>query len=238
MISPKQNLSPIYAYLKRPSMIDFPGKLSIVMFTTGCNFQCGFCHNALLMGQPKEGLSWDNLDEACNGFKEQWVNAVVISGGEPTLDPMAVSELVDFVKRHGFAVKLDTNGSRPEVVEHLLPRLDYVAMDVKIGLSKYESLVGFSNTDAIRRSIDIIRSSGVEHEFRTTVIQGIHEAADIQEIADLVRGARRYVLQPFIPHDDLPDPGFCKIPRTPPEFMRKMEKIAGDCAAEVVARGK
>jgi pyruvate formate lyase activating enzyme len=238
MISPKQSLSPVYAYLKRPSMIDFPGKLAVVMFSTGCNFACGFCHNATLMGKPKEGLAWDKLSKACDEFKEQWVDAVVISGGEPTLDPDGLAELIDFLKQRGFAVKLDTNGSRPDVLESVLPHIDYVAMDVKISLPKYKDFVGFGDTDKIRRSVELIRDSGVRHEFRTTVIEGVHDEADIRQIATLINGADRYVLQPFLPHEDLPHPKFRETPRTSPAFMKKMEQAAAQCAKEVLARGK
>ncbi len=237
MISPRQELSPVYAYLKRPSMIDFPGKLAVVMFTTGCNFTCGFCHNATLMGKPQDGLPWEKVAQACDEFREQWVDAVAISGGEPTMDAAALEELIDFLKLRNFAVKLDTNGSRPQVVEHLLPKLDYVAMDVKTSPAKYKNFVGFGDVEKIRSSIDIIRGSDVAHEFRTTIIEDVHDENDICEIAELIKGAARYVLQPFIPHEDLPDPKYRTMKRTTPVFMRKMEKAAAGCAAEVVARG-
>ena len=218
-------------------MIDFPGRMAAIMFFSGCNFTCGFCHNATLMGTKKEGLPWDELEKACNDFKEQWVNGIVLSGGEPTLDEDELNKTIDLFIDKGFAVKLDTNGSAPEKIEKVLPKLDYIAMDVKTSLSKYKDLVGYNKTENIKKSIDIIKNKSNSHEFRTTVIEGIHSEDDMREICSLVKGAKRYVLQPFIPQDDLPGEKFRRIQRTSPVFMRKMESIAQGCADEVIARG-
>jgi pyruvate formate lyase activating enzyme len=129
--------------LERPSMVDFPGRLACVLFTTGCNFSCGFCHNAPLLGERKPGLTWERLDSACREFRQSWVRGAVVTGGEPTLW-RSLPQLLEFLSGHGFQLKLDTNGSRPADLERVLERLDYVAMDVKCSLARYEGFVRFA----------------------------------------------------------------------------------------------
>jgi pyruvate formate lyase activating enzyme len=102
----------VYAYLEKPSMVDYPGRYAAVFFTSGCNFRCGFCHNATLMGRQKAALTWEQLTEAATRFKNNWVNGIVITGGEPTCSDDLVDLIRFFKERFGFAVKLDTNGSR------------------------------------------------------------------------------------------------------------------------------
>ena len=114
-------------------MVDYPKHFAAVFFTSGCDFTCGFCHNATLIGKKQAGLSRDKLEEAAARFKKNWVNGVVITGGEPTgADDLL--DLIHFFKdRFGFSVKLDTNGSNPHRLAECLPFVDYVAMDVKCG---------------------------------------------------------------------------------------------------------
>ncbi len=226
----------IYGFLKNPSMVDFPGRLSAVFFTSGCNFRCGFCHNATLMGKRREGLSWDRLKEACRRFKGDWVNAVSISGGEPTLAPDLL-ELIRFFKGHGFAVKLDSNGSNPDVLKEALPLIDYLAMDVKCALDSYPDFVHFGKPDAIARSIQLVIASGVEHEFRTTVLESYHSDAQMESIAESVRGAGRFVLQPFLPRDELPEKRYTAEPRTSPERLRELESLMTGHVDRVEVRG-
>ncbi len=230
------NKSPVFAYLQRASLVDFPGKLAAVMFTSGCNFKCGFCHNATLMGKTREGLSWARLEQACRQFHEQWANAVVISGGEPTLWGEDLTQLIKFFRRFGFAVKLDTNGSRPAVLEQVLPLLDYVAMDIKCSPDHYREYVGFPDRDAIRQSVRQIITSGVPHEFRTTVVEPFHTDDHALAMAGLIQGAKRYVLQPFLPREDLPGSEFRKLARTSPDRLMQLQELMRHCADEVVVR--
>lgn len=225
--------SPVYSYMQNPSMVDYPGRLAAVFFVSGCNFSCGFCHNAGLMGRKQKGVAWDDLQNACSRFKSEWVDGVVITGGEPTLDPGLI-ELIDFFKTFGFKVKLDTNGSRPDVLTECLPRVDGCAMDVKIDLNGYSQLAGYSKVENIERSIRLIMDSDCDYEFRTTVIGGIHTPAKIAAIGKLIEGARRYRLQPFVPRDNLPDPAFRQIARTSPELIGQCARAAESFVEQVV----
>lgn len=228
--------SPIYAFLEKPSLIDYPGQLCGVFFISGCNFSCGFCHNAPLMGKKQKGIPWSRLDEICRKFKTEWVDAVCITGGEPTLSPDLV-ELMGFFRSYGFKIKLDTNGARPEVLKECLPMIDYVAMDIKAGFSGYPELVGFTPTEKIAESVNLIMSSGKEYEFRTTVIELFHTDEQMIEVGKLINGAKRYCIQPFIPKDNLPDPHLRDTKRTPPARLRRIEQLMKPYVQEVVVRG-
>ena len=226
----------VFGYLKNPSMVDFPGRMAATFLISGCNFGCGFCHNANLMGAVKPGLDKRQLDEVCDRFKVDWVTACVVSGGEPTMAP-DLPEILTILKRHGFIIKLDTNGSRPDRLMPVLPMVDYVAMDVKCGLDSYSGLTGFGDVDAITTSIDLIRSSAKDYEFRTTLIKGFHEEEEVKAIGNAVRGAKRLAVQPFIPRDELPSSRFANTPRTTPEALRAAAVILEEYVSEVVVRG-
>ena len=229
--------SPVYAFLEKPSMIDFPGHMCGVFFTSGCNFTCGFCHNATLMGKKQKTLSWERLDEVCRKFKDEWVDAVSISGGEPTLEPGLI-DLLYFFRDRGFKIKLDTNGSRPDVLKECLPLIDYIAMDIKAGLSGYPEIAGFSRKDIIEESVKLIMSSSIDHEFRTTVIDPFHTDEQMLEAGELIRGAKRFVLQAFVPQDHLPGEEFRKLKRTKPERLQTLEKLMAPFADEIIIRGE
>jgi pyruvate formate lyase activating enzyme len=231
-----QGQSPVYGYLRQPSMVDFTGHMAAVFFVGGCNFQCRFCHNAALMARPSSTLSWAKLEDVCRGFAEHWVDAAVITGGEPTLHP-DLPRLVEFFRQFGWAVKLDSNGSRPDVLESCIPLVDYVAMDVKAGHSGYAELTGFSGTHDIQASIDLIKERAADYEFRTTVIEPFHDDGQMEEVMRMIAGARRYILQPFVPRDSLPDPALAATPRTPPARMQDLHARMRETAEEVVLRG-
>lgn len=231
-----ETLSPVYGFLRRPSMIDFPGRMAAVLFVSGCNFRCGFCHNAGLMAERKEGISWDRLADQCRRWRAQWVDAAVVTGGEPTLHP-ELARLLAFLKSLGWRIKLDTNGSRPDVLSACLDSVDYVAMDIKCGMAGYPELTGFADTERIRESIDLILSRARSHEFRTTVIDTVHTEEDMREIAGMVAGAQRYVLQPFLPRDDVPRPDLRSRPRTHPEVLQRLAAPLRGVARSVVVQG-
>lgn len=228
--------SPVYAFLEKPSMIDFPGSLCAVFFLSGCNFSCGFCHNATLMGKKQKGLSWQRLEEVCQKFKHDWTDAVCITGGEPTLS-VDLIELIHFFKGYGFKVKLDSNGGRPDVLKGCLPLIDYIAMDIKTGPSGYRELAGFSDTAKIKESVELIMHSGVDYEFRTTVIGPFHTDELMHEAGEFIRGAKVLGLQAFVPSETLPDPQFRSIKRTTPERLRYLEKLMAPYVEKVIVRG-
>lgn len=218
-------------------MVDYPGHFAAVFFTSGCNFSCGFCHNASLMGTKQAGLSWDHLEAACAKFRKDWTNGVVITGGEPTCTDDLIKLIRFFKDRFGFAVKLDTNGSNPARLAECLPHVDYIAMDVKTGLSGYAELVRFSDTDKIQQSIDLIKAQAKNYEFRTTVIETVHTDEQMDEVAEIIAGSRRFALQAFIPRDELPDSAYRSVPRTTSARLHELKERMAGCADEILLRG-
>lgn len=197
--------------LQRSSMIDYPGRICCVLFVSGCNFSCPYCHNPeLARGQCVEEMSVRRFFEFI-GNRRNFLDAVVISGGEPTLS----DDLVDVcrrIRRLGLMVKLDTNGSRPGMLRRLLDAgcLDYVAMDVKTDFKHYGLLCSENSvTDRIKKSIAIVLSAGISHEFRTTCVKPLLDAEVVERILQYISGAQRYFLQRFVP-SELLDPTFCR----------------------------
>jgi len=180
------------------SLIDYPGKIACLVFTSGCNFACPYCHNPnLARGYSVELISTKTVLRHI-GKNSRFLDGVVISGGEPTLQP----DLLDFcceIKKMGLAVKLDTNGSSPEVVDSLIchEAVDYIAMDIKTTWNKYHIVAHPSLRQPVMLSVGIIQGSGLPHEFRTTCVKQILTAADIETMAYGFRGANLYILQQF-----------------------------------------
>lgn len=227
--------SPVYGFQKNPTLVDFPGHVAVLFFTSGCNFRCAFCHNSALI-ESRKGFPWNDLREICERFKEQWVDGAVITGGEPTTEP-ELPELIELLKSFGWAVKLDTNGSRPDVLARVLPLVDFVAMDVKCGLDDYPKLCRFAKPEKIRASVELIKEKAAAYEFRTTIIGSYHNDDRMKNIASLVEGAQRYALQPFLPREDMPEVALRSEPRTPPERLACLHEMMRDCADEVVVLG-
>lgn len=182
------------------TLLDYPGKLACTVFTPGCNFRCPFCQNGSLVLQTE--VSSYSEEEIFRFLKKRRniLEGICITGGEPTLQP----DLADFirnVKDLGYAVKLDTNGFRPEVLSDLLREqlLDYVAMDIKASIPRYGVACGIPDMDTsgIERSIDLLKSSGVSFEFRTTLVKGIHTLEDMDALASRIAPADRYFLQSY-----------------------------------------
>ncbi len=187
------------------SLSDFPGRVAAVIFTQGCNFRCPFCHNGNLIPMDREPGDLLREEEIFSLLAARCgkLGGVVISGGEPTLQP----DLPDFLlalKELGYAIKLDTNGSRPEVLARVLPLVDYVAMDLKAPLPCYARLAGVAVAPKkIRQSIELLAASGVEHEFRTTAVEPLLDQRDLDEIFALVPVGSKYRVQPFRPENAL-----------------------------------
>lgn len=192
--------------LHKVSLINYPGKISAVVFTQGCVFRCPYCHNPELVN-PKLFVKPIPEDEVLNFLEKRKgkLDAVVITGGEPTIQK-DLPEFIKKIKAMGFLVKLDTNGVNPEMLAGLLSEklLDYVAMDLKAPLEKYEKIVKAKAALAdIERSIKLIMSSAVDYEFRTTVVKDFLSKKDILKIGEMIKGAKRYVLQKFVPSKTL-----------------------------------
>ncbi len=190
--------------VQRFSLIDYPGKICAVVFTQGCNFRCSYCQNPELVEPGLFSLREPVPEEEVFAFLERRrgkLDAVVVTGGEPTLQP----DLTDFVRRVkelGFLVKLDTNGSKPVALKKVVEeeQIDYIAMDVKAPLERYREVTNSGVDPAkIKQSIGLIMNSRVDYEFRTTVVKSQLDKRDISEIGRLVRGSKRFVLQRFVP---------------------------------------
>ncbi len=187
------------------SLVDWDGKISAVVFLGGCNFRCRFCQNYPLVYEPLPPgeLTWDEVKRKI-ATKKKWLDGVVISGGEPTIHP-ELPVLLREIKQLGLLSKLDTNGSHPEVLKTLFEQklLDYVAMDIKTSLDEhYSAAVGTEvNLRDLLASIRLISDSGIDYEFRTTLVPGIVGKREVQEIVKSIRGARSYVLQQFVPEN-------------------------------------
>ena len=197
--------------LQKASLIDYPGKVSCVIFLVGCNFRCPYCHNPELVNRHLYKGSYPSEKAVCEFLSERrnLLDGIVISGGEPTLqnDLMCLCEKV---KRMGFQLKLDTNGSRPEIIRGLIKGglIDYVAMDIKTDPFRYSPLItNRCDPGGILSSIQLIVESNVHYEFRTTCVRPIVTEETVETIAKTIRGARRYVLQRFSNRKVL-DPGY------------------------------
>lgn len=191
----------IYGFQKM-TLLDYPGKVACTLFTGGCNFRCPFCHNAMLVTE----LDKDNYYTEEEIFeylrKRQGVlDGVCITGGEPLMNP-DIDELMSKIKELGYKVKLDTNGSYPGKLKDIVSRglVDYIAMDIKNTEEKYSETTGVKlcNFTPVKESIDFIMNSGVDYEFRTTVVKEFHTVQDIVKIAEMIDGAKNYFLQNFV----------------------------------------
>ena len=186
------------------TLLDFPGKVACTVFTGGCNLRCPFCHNGSLVRTPNAFDSAETEVLAYLQKRKGLLDAVCISGGEPLLQS-DLSAFITAVKGMGYLVKLDTNGALPERLLPLLESglLDYIAMDVKSSPAGYPKATGIQSDFApFAKSIAAIRQSGIPHEFRTTVVKGIHEKQDLAAIAELL-GDELYFLQGFVDSGDL-----------------------------------
>ena len=186
--------------LQKSSLIDYPGKISAIVFTQGCNFRCPYCHNPELI--TDDGLL-ENVNSIVEFLKTRVgkLDGVVITGGEPCIQ-VGLVEFIAEIKALGFAVKLDTNGSYPEVLKKLLDEklINYVAMDIKAPIEKYSQVsCAQVDTSKMMESIALLKNSGVDYEFRTTVVKSQLAIEDFEKIGEIINGASRYYLQKFVP---------------------------------------
>jgi len=193
---------------QRFSLIDYPDKICAIVFTQGCNFRCPYCHNPELVDPKKFGIELKEAEIlSFLDRRKGKLNAVTITGGEPLLQG-DLSAFLSAIKRLGYLVKLDTNGSFPSRLEKIieLKSVDYIAMDIKTSLDKYHQVIKRTiDTRKILDSIRLIMDSGLDYEFRTTVVKALFEKDDFYKIGQLIKSARLYVLQKFVPSKALDD---------------------------------
>ena len=190
---------------QKMTLLDFPGRVACTVFTGGCNLRCPFCHNGGLVRTPFESANMEDEVFAYLTKRKGLLDGVCITGGEPLLQP-DLEGFVRRVKEMGYLVKLDTNGSLPKRLGALLATglIDYVAMDIKSSPEGYEAATGCQIDPTVyAESVDLIRNSGVAHEFRTTAVKGIHTVADFAAIGKWLSGEERYFIQCFVDSKNL-----------------------------------
>jgi len=186
--------------IQKLSLIDYPNKTATVLFLPGCNFRCGFCHNQELVEDTLGDLGSDKIMSFLE-TRKGLVDAVCITGGEPTTHK-DLPELTLKLKQMGFLIKLDTNGSNPEMLNNLIEQglVDFVAMDIKAPIKNYhETTVLKIDKEKINKSVEILKKGKTNYEFRTTVVPGMIDKDALSEIARWLKGSEKYVLQQFEP---------------------------------------
>lgn len=187
--------------IQKLTLIDYPGVIATTVFTVGCSFRCGFCHNPELVVPEK----FPKLNKMEREFFEHLekrkgkLEGVCITGGEPTIQPDIV-EFIRKIKKMGYLVKLDSNGSNPHTLEKIIKEglVDFIAMDIKSAPDNYSKVAGLNvDIEKIKKSVKMIMESGVDYEFRTTVVPGIHSEKEFLKIGEWIKGAKAYYLQEY-----------------------------------------
>lgn len=220
--------------VEKLSLVDFDHHMSAVLFSPGCNFACPFCHNSALVIAPE----FNNpipFDEILSFLKKRQglLDAVVITGGEPTLMRDLKSKIIA-IKEIGYKIKLDSNGSHPEVIKDLVEEglIDYIAMDVKASFDTYPEITNSKvNIDKIKESIEYIKSCGVDYEFRTTLVKEYHDLEDIKKMVEDIGPAKRMRLQLFVDNDNCIQGGLHEVPlEEAEEFVKILKSHIDDVA--------
>lgn len=211
--------------LQKLTLLDYPAKTACTIFTGGCNFRCPFCHNASLVLDVNEGEKYE-ADEVLAFLKKRagLLDGVCVTGGEPLLQK-DIKEFLKAIKEMGYAIKLDTNGYSPEKLSEIAGEglIDYIAMDIKNCKEKYSETVGIDiDISKIEKSVDFIMTSGIDYEFRTTVVREYHTLSDIEKIAKWISGAKRYYLQNFVDSGDLIKNGLSAVDKETLDSMKKV----------------
>lgn len=218
------------------SLVDYPGKVSSVVFVAGCNFRCGYCYNKHLIFNDKdvEEIKKEDIFDYLKD-KQKWIDAVVITGGEPLLYDL--EEFIVEVKKLGYLIKVDTNGSMPVELKNLLDKnlIDYIAMDIKSTWDNYSVIAGVEvDLEKIKKSIEIIKNSGIDYEFRCTVLPDFNEN-DIKRIAKMLNNPKKICLQQFRPITTI-DENYLKKKPLPNEELEKFKSRLKDYAEKIEIR--
>ncbi|MFZ5559652.1 MAG: anaerobic ribonucleoside-triphosphate reductase activating protein [Patescibacteria group bacterium] len=215
--------------LQKLTLVDYPGKVVATVFLIGCNFRCPFCQNPELVDPDEIKKQPEISEKEFSNFLDQrkgLIDGVCITGGEPTIH----KDLIDFIKKikqKGFLIKLDTNGSNPEVLEKLIKSklLDFISMDIKTSWSKYDLATGVKvDLEKIKKSAEIIKNSGIDYEFRTTIVPGLVGKEDVERMGEWLKGAKNFALQQF-QNKKVLDKSFEKIQPYPEGTLKEFKKI-------------
>ena len=197
----------IISGFEKLTLLDYPGKLACIIFTQGCNFKCSYCQNSDLLECNNIKLISEEEIFAYLEKRKNVLDGIVISGGEPTIQK-GLSQFIKRVKELGLLVKLDTNGSNPNIIQKLIDEklVDYIAMDIKNVFDKYSDVIKINaNLDKIRKSIGILKKSDVDHEFRTTIIKNFHNINNILDICKYLGNCEKFYIQNFEDSDGVID---------------------------------
>ncbi|NLB48847.1 MAG: anaerobic ribonucleoside-triphosphate reductase activating protein [Erysipelotrichia bacterium] len=218
------------------SLLDYEDKVACVIFFKACNFRCPFCHNGTSVLEAIDSI---DFQEVIDSLKKRigLIDAVVFSGGEPTLERDIVNK-IKRVKDLGFLVKLDTNGTKPEVIEKLLDEqlVDYIAMDIKNSPALYAKTSGVNRVDldSIKKSIALIIKRAPDYEFRTTLVKEFHELMDVEQYLALIKGAKKLYLQKFVDREECFQKGLHEVDILEAE---RLKEILKDVIPRVELRG-
>ncbi len=192
--------------LQKTTLLDYPGCVACTMFSHGCNLRCPFCHNASLVVRKPSNII--NIEEITEFLKKRKgiLDGICLTGGEPLLQKDAI-DFIRYLKEFGYKLKLDTNGFYPDKLKSVIEDglVDYVAMDIKSSRENYAKAVGIPDIDVspVEESVRLIMSSGIDYEFRTTAVKGLHLVSDFEKIGVWIKGAKRYFIQQFIDSGDI-----------------------------------
>lgn len=223
--------------IQKMTLLDFPGHVSCTIFLGGCDFRCPFCHNfELIDGTASPTMDEDELIEFLESRKNL-LDGVAITGGEPCMHKGLV-DLIKRIRQTGYKVKLDTNGYHPDMLKKILDQhlVNYVAMDIKNSPEKYPLTCGVENVDMgkIYESIELLKSSNIEYEFRTTVVRELHDDDDFVKMGNMIKGAKRYFLQRFTDRDSVP---YGNLSAPTFDEMHRFAEISRQFVAETQLRG-
>lgn len=230
--------------VRQTSLIDYAGQIVTTLFTQGCNLRCSYCHNSELIDSCAEDKSAFNLDDILNFIwgRRELIDGVCITGGEPTLQ-RGLDDFIAEIKDMELKVKLDTNGTQPQVITQLIKNelLDYIAMDVK-GAADNLDFIGLNDEkiesyrQSVKESINLIMNAAIEYEFRTTVVPGIHTKSDIKDITEKIKEADKYYIQNFTANNPL-DSKFEETRSFSDDELIEFKKIADFYVNQVEIRG-
>lgn len=219
------------------TLIDYPKKTACIVFTQGCNYNCGFCHNSGLIKCQKQNMIDEEEIFSYLDKRKKLIEGVVISGGEPTIQKGLIP-FIKKIKEKGFFVKLDTNGSNPEVLKKILDEnlVDYIAMDIKNIFDEYNSIVNMKlvNINKIKESISLIKNSNIDHEFRTTIMKNYHNVDKITQICEFLGKEQKYFLQNFEDCDSVLDKNLISFTN---EMLSNIQNTLKEKFPNVVVRG-
>ena len=237
--------------LEKLTLLDFPDNLATIVFTQGCNFRCHYCYNPMLVWPRVETTSptGENNKKGHPLVKEEdlflflqerkgKIDGVVISGGEPTLHP-DLPEFIAKIKAMDYVVKLDTNGTNPVMLAKLIEDklIDYIAMDIKAPLDRYEEVVGVKvNLENLQKSVKMIMSSPVAYEFRSTLVPTLHNQEDIKKMGEWIKGARLWYLQKFKPDAELVNPEFQNLETFKDQELKDLATLGSSYVERCQAR--